>query len=726
MNIFQRVTSAITNKSAESVNTTQAGSIMSQAPAYRRDYFDNIFDNAVTLAKGFAKIEPYLVNNRGTRVNAQSDIIDSIYDPLEGISAYQLRKTLAIMTVTHDEYFVLIHTSSKSFMSKPTAKNITGFEIIQDTAVAKYGDTYGISTANGTLSVSKDRLMRMTDILDPYDLSRGYAPMRAVRKWARLDDFIIEYQSGLFLNGAVPQGIFDIVASKQDYDVIVGQIKRTMSHNSASGVLFNHIPVSSAGVAQQPTITWRPMASTNKEMATGELLTNNTKKIDGYFGVPQEIRGFLQNSNYASVRIAEYVMVEYGIRDLAMAIWSKFTSELNRCTGGFGAAISFDLETPIIADEEKARAETDTINLDNIFGMVARGYTVKQAVAVLGLPQRYNALGEPTTTDDPNAQGSGEAEETPEAATKSKKALAAKAAVPTFKQPTVDLSDWRARLEEAATASQTAQVDAAIAGIDKEKAAYTDDDGSIVNIPDGEYYRTEDTALESALILILATSLVISGRNDTDSANGFLKAAGIDATLAQFTAGDKKFARLATDYATRPSSERAEAVIVQFKASNSSFITTYRNQLSEVARSYNSETAAQIRSILGNAITNKTPYSKLLSDLKATVTDDWRAKRLANSETHRARNLATQHTINRLEDLTGRAIEKSAIHSGSDNPCPFCEYQIGTWIPARDVFVQKGGTMIGTDGKERINDFVEIGDAHFHPNCHCELVARFV
>lgn len=726
MNVLQRIAKAITTKDYEpNSDWVSSSDIRRRRTSSNGDKFDNIYDNAIALAKGFARIEPFLVDSKGARINGQSKILDAIYAPLSDMSDYQFRKTLALMTITHDDYYVLIHTKGNSFMDRPTEENITGYEIIQPWNIAWTGSAFSVNADSGPIAVSAKRLMRMTDTLDPMDLTKGYSPMRAVRKWAELDDFIVDYQSGLFAGGAIPQGIFDVVASAKDYEDIRRRILSTIRNSSDnSGVLFNHIPLNSAGQTQAATITWRPMSSTNKEMQTDTLLTNNNRKKDTYFGVPEEIRGYLQNSNYASVRIAEFVMTEYSVRDLALAIWSKFTSELNRCTGGFNAAITFELATPLVADEEKLKAETETLNIDNIFKLVEKGYTVKAAVAALGLPERYANLGEPAAQieDDPTVQASGEADENPESETNSNlnKSLSTKETRSNFTQSSIDLIQYQTQIKKAALLLQASQANAAIAGIKTSKA-----NGEDFIIPAGEYYYDdkESDGLFEALTLAVLVSLMVSGRKDTLDLNKYLSSIGLDDTLGVFTAGDKKLSRYVNEYAATPTAQSAKLVINAVNSSTAPLIKKCKTQLLALSKSYNKETSALILKTINNALGNKLSASQLTEQLKALGLEDYRAKRLADTEIHRSRNDATLHNLQRLQTLTAGEWEKSA-YSKTGSPCPICEAQIGKWVPVNSLFVAKGETMIGTDGKEVLNDYEDIDQAAFHPNCSCAIQAR--
>ncbi len=685
-----------------------------------RDYLDNIWDNASALAKSFALAEPYLADTTGRKLAKKSNVIDRIYAPLEGMSGYVFREMLALMTLSHDDFYILIHSDKDDdFTSEITPDQVAGFEIIQAGQVMKLGGNYHITTSKQIVDVSKKRLMHMIGMRNPYDLSQGYSPMRAVRKWATLDDFIIDYQQGLFVNGAVPAGIFNITATKADYESIVCQIKATMHNNFSGGVMFNHIPISASGQTIAPTIQWVPLSSTNKQLSTTDLMSSNSKKIDGYFGVPAEIKGYLQNSNYASVRVAEYVMVEYGVRPLAMSIWDSFTNELVRCVGDFGGVIAFELDSPIIADEEKVKADADTVNLNNLFSLMDKGYSAEQATSILGLPDRYLELANlPQPNTDPTPT---------EEATASKKEVKSKVALPYFDQSKINSTISNEIIRNAAIESQRAIVEAAIDGVE------VDQDSLIAPLG---YYYYDDTPtgehkegikkfvidhMDDILLFAGAITLYRSGKADIKSANKFLKELSAEFSFEKYTAGDQKVARLVDEWIKKPTAKLREAAIGAIKVSKSDMLKAYRTHINRLSSDYTLQTAQEIRRRIDKAIKEGASKLELTKRLEQLGLEDYRAKRLADTEIHYARNNATLDIAKQIEAKTGRRLTKTAIHDGTNTPCPFCTTQIGRILLLDEAFVKKNTLMIGVDGKARQNSYQDIMTANFHPNCRCKM-----
>lgn len=145
-------------------------------------------------------------------------------------------------------------------------------------------------------------------------------------------------------------------------------------------------------------------------------------KIDSTFGVPASIRGVNDNNTYASVKVDERIFVRWTLRPFATKIWTRFTHELNRITGGLGVAITFDIEIPSIADEEKIEAERKNVEADVIIKMLDRGYSLDSIVDAFEFSNAYKLLekgadDEATIENDkPDVDTGDEVEDSPELA----------------------------------------------------------------------------------------------------------------------------------------------------------------------------------------------------------------------------------------------------------------------------------------------------------------------
>ena len=85
----------------------------------------------------------------------------------------------------------------------------------------------------GSDTWGKDDVIALSLNVNPYCLTRGYSPSQAVQKWATADDYIAEYQTATFRNGAVPAGELIITApTVEDYNEIVDQLQK--AHRGAN------------------------------------------------------------------------------------------------------------------------------------------------------------------------------------------------------------------------------------------------------------------------------------------------------------------------------------------------------------------------------------------------------------------------------------------------------------------------------------------------------------
>ena len=93
----------------------------------------------------------------------------------------------------------------------------------------------------------------------------------------------------------------------------------------------------------------------------------------------------------------------------------------------------------------------------------------------------------------------------------------------------------------------------------------------------------------------------------------------------------------------------------------------------------------------------------------------WRTDRLADSESHKNINKGVQLGFQQA------GVKKKVWRALGSNPCQYCRAMDGTIINVESSYVPKGGTMVGEDGGEVVQDYDAIENAHAHANCHCWL-----
>ncbi len=387
---------------------------------YKDNQYENGYGSIQAITKQFFTIMPYAIDARGKRIK-QTNITDVLARPNQDMSGLDFREALSIMGLIHNKVYVRVHYKG----NKPTESNIYGFTFLEGVTEVDYDDGRTVyRDCNGELLYEKDVIVLKN--INPYDLSKGYSTANAARNWARIDDYIASYQAGFFENGAVPAGQFLISApTSQEFEDIVRNLKKThRGSDKNNNVVYDYAPVDPmTGKPVASSITWVPFNTTNKDLALGEVFEQVNKKIDSAYGVPASVRGVNDNNTYASVRVDQEIFINNAVRPFTLKIWTRFTHELNRITGGLGYALTFDLEAPSVAEEEKAIAETQKTTVETLLSLLDKGYTLESAVKALNLPDEYLDLFKPEvapvspqepTEDIPEVDEGEEVEEAPE------------------------------------------------------------------------------------------------------------------------------------------------------------------------------------------------------------------------------------------------------------------------------------------------------------------------
>lgn len=665
---------------------------------YKGNSYDNTYPSIKATVNKFIVIRPYAIDANGKPLE-QSKIIDALYHPNRQMSATDFREALAVMALVHPKVYLLLwHREDGVAVAggEITEDNFAGLTFLEGVSEIVSSDKKYYQCSGKTYG--ENEVIEIFSGYDPYNLSRGYAPSNAIQKWANVDDYIAAYQAGFFENGAVPAGEFIITAKNADeFNDIVAKMQS--SHGGSgrnNNVIYTHRPIDPAtGGATTAQIEWVPFSQTNKEMSLDSVFKQANDKIDSAFGVPASIRGVNDNNTYASVRVDEQIFIKYTVEPFATKIYSRLTHELNRVTGGLGYAITFDLEVPGIADEEKIDAEKKMTEFSLINQAVMSGYSLDSVVDAFDLSKGYKLLKQGYTppvivNDKPEVDGGDEVEDAPdkskldEVAGKSKRldksgdqhkcTCAHKSHTPT-KQEQKLIDDVSSVLRD----QMSRQIEKAIEGNELNKD---------VNDADEE----EISSTVSKVLTILVAYMLLKGKVTYKQGIKLLedKGVAIDATT--------------------------EFMVSSLTKAN------YQAYLMNVATSYASDTANHIRSILAQGQAMGLNKEEIATNLRNIMkTDEWRVQRLARTEERRIYNKSKIEAYSQLMHETGAIIYK-VWKTRSAEPCEFCQAMDGHREVVTDSFLSKGDSITGVDGGIFMNDFVDMDTPSMHPNCNCEFV----
>lgn len=650
---------------------------------YKHNDYENAYGSIRAIANRFMAIRPYTVNENGESV--PSEIKDKIYHPNQTMSSVDFREALAVMCLVHSEPLVLVWTKDGSEVKmggEVTPDNIAGFTFLENATKNIIGGktTYMVSGHSFT-----DKEVINLRSVNPYDLTYGFSTSQAAKRWTQLDDYIADYQKGFFENGAVPAGEFVIrTRTAQEFnDIVRGLQDKHRGAGKNNNVTYVHDPIDpSTNKPIGATIEWIPFSTTNKDLDLKTIFENVNKKIDSAYGVPATIRGVNDSVTYASAQVDERNFVINVVEPFTMKIWTKFTHELNRITGGAGLAIVFDLDIPQVADEEKVKAETENINLQMIIQAKEAGFALPSIIKALDLAQRYENLelasvkeDDEEDNDDVDLNETVEDSPNPELIDHPNGKGAVKDTNPKEKELT---PEHRATFEQqiAVVASQLMrkQVDNAI----KSTKAVGD--------PSAEDLKV----FVDDMVKVITGIMLVQGITQYQQGVEILLNAGFTAPEVRYIVSETALER-------------------------------YRAYVTSVGQSYADDTQKAIRAVLSNAEAQGLTRADIQAQLRGIMqTDEWRITRLSVSETNRAGSMAGLDAMEHIERVTGTKIYKVWNVSRTD-PCEYCEALDQTRVEVTSTFVPVGDSIQGVDGGTLVNDFVSMEVSQAHPNCGCFL-----
>ena len=426
-----------------------------------------------------------------------------------------------------------------------------------------------------------------------------------------------------------------------------------------------------------------PFAESNKNLDLKSLFDQANKKIDSIYGVPASVRGVNDNNTYASVRVDEQIFIKYTIKPFATRIWSEFTHQLNRITGGLGFAITFDLDIPGIAEEEKIEAERKVAELALIKSGLEMGYSLDSIVDAFELSNGYKTLkiGETPLkieNDKPEVDDGGEVEESPED-------LNAKSV-----HICNECGDHHCLKADTKTKNEKRK--------DKDQNAL---ETVFRDMTNEQIERAIDSDFEDFDL----------GDKDREKFKQRIKVILLSVLVTRGVVAWSDFASILKQNNTSTDD------LTEFKLSDK-LKKHYDKMITDFTKSFSEDTARSIANRVAQAEIedwNKEQLARSLRDI--TKTEEWRIQRIARTETHRAHGLAGVEAGVQIQNESGVQIYKEWVVV-SANPCKYCRGMNGRRVNVTESYVKKGGILIGKS-KIRVNNYADIDTAGAHPNCSC-------
>jgi HK97 family phage portal protein len=169
-------------------------------------------------------------------------------------------------------------------------------------------------------------------------------------------------------------------------------------------------------------------------------------------------------------------------------------------------------------------------------------------------------------------------------------------------------------------------------------------------------------------------------------------------------------------------SQGAEAALALMDVSEDfNFSTAARNAAEAAARrvvtDFTSQTVQKLQQVIAEGVNAGETLAQLTKRVRKVYDDalGWRTDRLSDSESHKNINKGVQLGFQQA------GVKKKRWVALGSNPCEYCRAMDGSIIEVESAYVPKGGTMVGEDGGEVVQDYDAVENAHAHANCHCWL-----
>lgn len=136
-----------------------------------------------------------------------------------------------------------------------------------------------------------------------------------------------------------------------------------------------------------------------------------------------------------------------------------------------------------------------------------------------------------------------------------------------------------------------------------------------------------------------------------------------------------------------------------------------------VMQDFTTQTVEKLKQVIAEGVNAGEDFAALSKRVQKVYDDamGWRTERLSDSESHKNINKGVQ-----LGFQQG-GVKRKVWRTLGSNPCQYCRAMNGKIIEVESSYVPKGGTMVGEDGGEVVQDYDAIENAHAHANCHCWL-----
>lgn len=648
--------------------------------ATRAQLYRSAYANIRLISQYIASSEVEFVRRSNQDQEVVNHWVKNLFmNPAQGDTIYDLLENTSISLLVNNNpfyYFIYDGATRPVAISVPIEGQIR--PIVNAEGVSKYQISLG----------GKQRVLEPNEYLkfksaSPISGIEGMSPISSVEDYLNVEHLIQQFQLGFFNNNAVPSGIVTIEADRPTFENIKEQwIEQNRGAGNNNKIKFvRKDPASQSGL-----MSFDKFTQDNNSLDMKTLFDRIDQKVDEAFGVPREMKGFVQSSNLAGVKVAKSVFVENTVTPIIQKIQTKINSWLTTNFPNEDIQIKIHAKTDDDLDGNKLEADTLVSKANFVGQMVRAGFDPIETLQAAGLePIKHLGLLPITLKTEDQIESEGEiVEQQDPTKGAGKQTLKKKISLKSVRIKALGTEDFNEEPDNL-TKAIIKHTDAQYKKLDKEDPT--------VNLDDA-------TKLAAVITPILFKMYNTAGANNIQQFAGLL---GVSESDLVFPSNSP------TKMALRAYTSRVTELFTATTKDDVEKIKAWAEQFS-----WDTKT---IREELKSYYTAEGPYeSQVGRTIANNITS--RTKRTVVTETARVNNLASVEAAQTIQSEYGYTITKTWRRTGSE-PEPICDSLEGTTIGVNKVFLRKGESLDLNNGDSFTNDWTSLHAGGAHPNCEC-------
>jgi HK97 family phage portal protein len=618
------------------------------------EQFGQIFTDIDIISTTCASIEPTFVRKSDRTKEVTDHWLKTILNnPNSSMSPFKFRSTIFGHKLVHPNVFIKLERTAKRIpygLTIPLPSSIT-METYTGELVYK-------NNSNNTV-IPSDQIINIFGF-NPISNIDGYSPLQSIKEFLSLEDLMMYYQQAYYRNGSLPGGFVFVRGTEADAQAVRNTLTRTFKGVGNA----NRIAV----IAQPKTDVVDPVKffvpELQKQVTTPELYDNIQKLKSKSFRVPDEIKGIVSNSTYASARVAQDIFMRNTVKPHLDQVYDEINHYISVNFPNEDIYIETDI-SPMLPSNYDDLA----VQIDSAVKLVNAGFSPHSVLTALDLPDmEYTGIAVQQTIEPKKTAN-------------------------------------KAKLKEVTT-----------------------DGGDIIEEANTDKYinKTEKTiqeflkAQQVRVLKLLTKKKAINdiGELDIDAETADIVASIVPIMLAVTNNAGK----MATTQAKIELKDIVEASAIPDFKLDTATKTALVEYFDKVFRNFNTETSDQLKAIMQNAIDNNLTVGEVAKNIKTYYADsEYRSARVARTEvirTYNKTNTGVADTIADDNQLTYTKTWKTL----SGEPCEFCLSLEGTEVSRGEAFVPNGKSLDGVNGGSFTNDWEDVEDGNLHPHCQCTIV----